>query len=94
MESMNLGALRDSIDKLDREIISLLSQRFQLTEEVGIYKAKYHLNPQDKKRESEKFKELIQHSESYGLNPNYILEIYRCIIDLAILRHQEIKSTN
>jgi chorismate mutase len=93
METAKLVELRDSIDDLDREIVALLSQRFKLTEEVGIYKAKNTLDAQDITRESEQFNKIIQLSKSYGINPDYSLEIYRCIIDIAISRHQELQRT-
>jgi chorismate mutase len=93
METVKLVELRDSIDDLDREIVALLSQRFKLTEEVGIYKAQNTLDAQDITRESEQFNKIIQLSKSYGINPDYSLEIYRCIIDIVISRHQELQRT-
>lgn len=94
MEAFKLDNSRDMIDNLDREIISLLSQRFKLTEEVGIYKAKNNLNAQDKIRESEQFEKIIQLSKINGLNPDYALEIYRCMMDIVISRHQELRGND
>ncbi|WP_394234743.1 chorismate mutase [Niallia oryzisoli] len=90
MEEFNLEDLRNNIDKVDRELIKLLAARFELTEQVGIYKAKNNLNPQDKSRETEQFNKLIKLSQESGLNPDYALKIFRCIMDIAISRHQEI----
>ena len=87
-----LEELRARIDRVDREIILLLSERFKLTEEVGIYKASNRLNVQDHTREAGQFAKISALSESCGLNPGYASEIYRCIIDTVISRHQELQE--
>ncbi|MFC5652563.1 chorismate mutase [Paenibacillus solisilvae] len=91
MEAINLEDLRRRIDQLDQEIISLLAQRFQLTETVGHYKAQHHLEAQDKARESQQFKKIIRLSEQAGLNAEYSVQVYRRIIDIVIMRHQELQ---
>ncbi|CAN7530298.1 chorismate mutase [Paenibacillus sp. LjRoot153] len=85
-----LDELRKNIDEIDQKIITLLAQRFKYTEEVGIYKAKSHLNAQDTNRESQQFQRIMQLSEQNALNPEYSYEIYRRIIDIVISRHQEL----
>ncbi|WP_394234804.1 chorismate mutase [Niallia oryzisoli] len=93
MNNSNLENLRTSIDQIDSELINLLSKRFELTEKVGIYKAANNLMAQDSVRESEKFDKLIKLSEEHNLNPEYALIIFRCIMDAAISRHQEIQGS-
>ncbi|WP_248927723.1 chorismate mutase [Paenibacillus hamazuiensis] len=88
-----LDELRKNIDEIDQKIIVLLAERFKYTEEVGIYKAKNHLNAQDADREFQQFQRIIQLSEQNGLNPEYSSEIYRRIIDIVISRHQELVTT-
>lgn len=46
-----LESYRKRIDTLDDEIIDLLNQRFTLTEAVGLYKKKTHINVEDTNRE-------------------------------------------
>ncbi len=92
MENINLEDVRKSIDQVDSELIKLLSKRFELTEKVGIYKAINNLTAQDAIRESEKFEKLIRLSEENNLNSEYALRIFRCIMDMAISRHQEIQG--
>ena len=48
---MNIQDLRDSIDSIDSEILALLSERFKLTEMVGIYKYENGMPAQDEDRE-------------------------------------------
>lgn len=88
-----LDQLRTEIDQIDQQIIALLAQRFQCTEEVGVYKAENQLHAQDPNRESQQFQKIRQLSEQNGINPEYTSEIYRRIIDIVISRHQEIVVT-
>jgi chorismate mutase len=93
MEASRLEELRQHIDQLDSEMISLLARRFQLTEEVGIYKASNKLSAQDPSRESKQFDKITKLAGSKELNPEYAITIYRCLMDVVILRHQEIEQT-
>jgi len=91
---MNIKDLRDSIDSIDSEILALLSERFKLTEMVGIYKYENGMLAQDKDREKSQFNHLEKLSAKYGLNPTYANAIYRCIIDLVIAHHKEIANSS
>jgi len=89
---MNIQDLRDNIDNIDSEILALLSERFKLTEMVGIYKYKNGMSAQDNDREKSQFERLEKLSAQCGLNHRYANAIYRCIIDLVIARHKEIAN--
>jgi chorismate mutase len=93
MEASRLDELRQGIDQIDSEIISLLARRFQLTEEVGLFKAVHHLNAQDNRRESQQFEKITKLSNSHGLNSDYAAVLYRCLMDIVISRHQEIQQS-
>ena len=52
-DSMNeIFALRQSIDNIDNAIVSLLAERFKVTEKVGEIKARANLATEDKSREN------------------------------------------
>ncbi|WP_336773167.1 chorismate mutase [Paenibacillus sp. MMO-58] len=89
-----LEGLRSAIDKTDQQIVALLAQRFIFTEAVGEYKAANQLHSQDPKREEQQFKKIVELSEQYGLRPEYAVDIYRKIMDIAIARHQELLTDN
>ena len=93
MSVSEMDSLRKRIDDLDNDIVALLAERFKVTEEIGVYKAKHDLNPQDRSREADKFAMLSERAENYGLNPKYAVDIYRCIMDIVINRHLEIKAS-
>jgi chorismate mutase len=92
MKTTELNELRNDIDNIDNQIIRLLSERFKATEKVGIYKAKNELNARDSKRELEQFNKIKDLSQKYGLNPDYALKIYECIIDTVVSRHEELRK--
>ncbi|NBD24391.1 chorismate mutase [Paenibacillus glycinis] len=88
----DLAELRANIDEIDRQMITLLAERFKYTEEVGIYKDQHGLSAQDPSREAQQFQKLALYAEQSGLNPRYAEQIYRHIMDLVISRHQELKT--
>ncbi|AZN41029.1 chorismate mutase [Paenibacillus albus] len=88
--TVDLQELRVQIDAIDKQMIALLAERFQLTEEVGKYKAEHQLPPQDTVREAQQFVKIAELSEQHGLNPQYASEIYRRIIDIVIANHREL----
>jgi chorismate mutase len=92
MKTNKLEELRRNIDEIDRDIILLLSKRFKITEEIGVFKASNNLISQDKDREETQFKKISDLSKENGLKADYALKIYRCILDIVILRHQELKQ--
>jgi len=50
-----LEGLRHSLDNLDSALISILSERFKLTYEVGVFKAENNLPSIDEERERKQF---------------------------------------
>ena len=52
-DESGLEVLRSEIDECDREIIGLLSRRFELVEKIGLYKARHNLPVRDEARERE-----------------------------------------
>jgi len=93
MEVHRLDELRLAIDQIDRDMISLLAKRFQLTEEVGMYKAVNRLGAQDLSREADQFDKIKTLARSQELNPEYAASIYRCLMDQVISRHKEIEKS-
>jgi len=94
MEVSRLDELRQAIDQIDHDIISLLARRFQLTEEVGMYKAANQLAAQDLSREANQFDKIKKLASSHDLNPETAASIYRCLMDVVISRHKEIEQVH
>lgn len=88
----DLAELRTNIDEVDRQLIALLAQRFQYTEEVGRYKEKHGLPAQDPSREAQQFEKIQRFAEQLGLDPSYAERIFRHLMDLVIARHRELSA--
>ncbi len=55
-QKTTLPTLRTKLDAIDGQHITLLAKRFELTRQVGEYKAKHNLPAIDLEREAEQFK--------------------------------------
>jgi len=86
----NLETIRKSIDDIDNSIISLLAERFKLTDRVGIYKAKNGLPAKDKVRESAQLKRIVELAAKYELDPEAAVELLNNIIARVVKNHEVI----
>jgi len=71
-----LKTYRKKINKIDKEIISLLKKRFLISKKIGNIKRKNNIKIQDIKREKELIKNKINTS---NLNKKFIKDIYNLI---------------
>jgi len=91
MEKKNeLQGLREEIDWLDQELLSLLAKRFEITRRVGEYKKINSLPPLSLERETEIFRNCADSAEKLGLNPEMITKIFRIIIEEVKVNHKKI----
>jgi len=93
-DSMNeIFALRQSIDNIDNAVVSLLAERFKVTEKVGEIKARANLAAEDKSRENRQADRLKKIAEQSGLKEEIALEYLHFVVAAAKKRHQEIKDS-
>lgn len=78
-----LKPFRDEIDRLDREIVSLLGQRFQVIHDVGVTKAKHKLSPVQPKRMDEVLDRVAALARENNLDPEFVRNLYCMMIDHA-----------
>lgn len=83
---------RNSIDNIDAAVISMLAERFKITQKVGLYKAEHNLPPSDKSRESEQIARLRKLSEEAQLDPDFSEKFLDFIIEEVIHHHKKIRS--
>lgn len=67
MGNLNLNDIRDKISSIDKELVVLLEQRFDLVIQVGAFKIENNLPIFDEKRE----KAVIEKSTELLRNKNY-----------------------
>ncbi len=76
----NLDDFRKEIDKIDKEIISLLSRRMELSRRIGKLKHRSNLPLFDPGREETLLKKLVNLNRSPFLTPTMLRSIYREIL--------------
>jgi chorismate mutase len=84
-----LGELRNAIDKVDDNIITLIKERMDLVKEVGANKVQNKLPALDIKRWNEVILKRREYAISIGVNPDLIERIYNLIHEEA-LKEEEI----
>lgn len=75
-----LGALRDQIDGIDEKIVSLLSERQQIVEQVVAFKKANNLPIYHPAREEDLISGRRRQGEEAGLDPDFVEDLYRSII--------------
>lgn len=82
-QSINLKLLRTRIDTIDKEILCLLRQRFQLAQKAKIIKNKLCLKTKDRKREKEVLIKVQKRAKQLKLDNRFIIKIFKQIIEEA-----------
>lgn len=86
----NLKELRTEIDIVDKELIELLKKRYDITEQIGEYKASTGAALFCPEREEEKIKALSEKLGDYK-NAEYIENTFRSLMDYA--KYQQSNNT-
>ena len=75
-----LCGLRQDIDAIDAQIVSLLADRQQVVRHVAVLKKTHNLPVYHPAREEDMISRRRQQAKDTGLDPDFIEEIYRTII--------------
>ncbi|GAB4238770.1 MAG: chorismate mutase [Stanieria sp.] len=88
-ECQNLQEIRTEIDRLDRDIINLLGQRFEYVKVASKFKTN-----ENSVKAPERLKAMLKQrriwAESAGLNPDVIEEMYQNLVNYFI--NEELQS--
>ncbi|WP_085904487.1 chorismate mutase [Kiloniella majae] len=87
-----LGEYRDSIDNIDAALIYMLSERFKITEKVGLFKKEYDLPPADPSREQNQIERLRELAKSAKLDPDFSEKFINFVIEEVIRNHKKIRK--
>ncbi|MFZ3045751.1 MAG: chorismate mutase, partial [Desulfatirhabdiaceae bacterium] len=75
-----LSGLRQDIDGIDAQIVSLLAQRQQVVHHVAALKKKHNLQIYHPAREEDLISMRRSQASRIGLDPDFIEEIYRTVV--------------
>ena len=71
---------RDKIDLVDREIVNLLTERFEIARDIAELKKNIDIDVFDKKREEEIFAKLKDWAKELNLDEDFLRKIFELII--------------
>ena len=77
---MSIEQLREEIDKVDAEIINLLSRRKKAVQKIALFKKKLDKPIVDNRREQQIIKRLKRIAKGKNLDDGLIVSLYRVII--------------
>jgi len=89
-----LMKFRNQLDEIDKNIIRLLSERYSITDLVGLYKKEHQIDVLDSERENrllERIKSLAMENEVLASQEdlNFLVDLYE-----AIMRHSRQRQGN
>ncbi len=87
-----LESLRHDIDAIDQQIVDLLAQRHQCVQQVVALKKAQRLPVYHPAREEDLISQRRDQATRAGLDPEYIEELYRCILRQSRVR-QTVQAT-
>lgn len=79
-DTNTLASLRGNIDEIDRQIVSLLTQRNTRVKQVVTLKKKHRLPALHPAREEDLISDRRSQATTSGLNPDHVEELFRCIL--------------
>lgn len=80
MSEENLSVIRREIDRIDGQIVTLLSQRLKLADDLVALKRKLKLKIRDEAREREVIARARTRAKEEGLDPAFIESVMRLVI--------------
>ena len=89
MSKLDLNSLRNELDKIDEEVLKLLSKRFEITLNVGKYKHENKLEIFQPDREIKLLESKVKLGSKFGFDENFIKEIFQKIMDESKNKQKE-----
>lgn len=95
MDKLDLADLRNELDKIDNNIIELLSKRFEVTKKVAIFKNKNNMEIFQSEREKKLIEMKLMVGKKIDLDEEFIYKLFQLIMDESKLKQViVIKETN
>ncbi|HLY78311.1 MAG TPA: chorismate mutase [Caulobacteraceae bacterium] len=88
-----LARLRDSIDNFDAALIHIMAERFKITQEVGLLKARHGMPPADPAREAAQVRRLRELADRAKLDADFAEKLLAFIIKEVIRHHEALRPS-
>jgi chorismate mutase len=89
-QNAELEELRQQIDVFDERLISILSERFHCTRQIGRLKSERRLPAVDSSREREHLDRLREQAEGLGVDPELAEHLFSEIMGQVVQEHRDI----
>jgi chorismate mutase len=91
--ALDLSAIRQRIDDVDRRLVALLAERGRLVDDIVHYKRAHQMPVVDRAREDEMLARIAETAKDSGLDPRVAQQVLRTIIDgFTLLEVEELGS--
>jgi len=88
-EEMELDALREEIESIDREIVELIAQRTYVAESVARVKREHDIPTTDESQEEAVMERAGENAERFGVDSNLVKAVFRLLIELNKVEQRE-----
>jgi len=90
----NINILRKKIDEIDNSFLALLSDRMDISREIGTYKKEHNMPVLQSKRYDEIQDKLNKTAKELGLNPEFVSEIMKLIHEESVKTQLNMNNTS
>jgi chorismate mutase len=87
--TMEIGPLRDEINRLNEEILEKISERVRVALRIGEVKKRHGIPVVDREREEAVLNHVGGLAADRGLDPECVRRVFREIIDLCVRAEEE-----
>lgn len=86
---MDLDALREEIETIDREIVELVAQRTYVAETIARVKRERDLPTTDEQQETRVMERAGENAERFDVDSNLVKAVFRLLIELNKVEQRE-----
>ena len=96
MDTEKLAQLRQKLDQIDADIISLIAERQFNVEQIGNVKLSTNSPTRDYQREKQVIEKVKSHAKQQGLDPEIAQKIFELVIETSLSKQevQKVKESN
>jgi len=96
MDTKKLDQLRNKLDEIDEQIITLIAERQFNVEQIGNVKLSTNSPTRDYQREKQVINKVRNHARKQGLDPEVAQQIFELVIETSLSKQetQKVKESN